>query len=104
MTVVEWLQFQVEPEWREKFVQVDAEIWTAYLAKQEGFLKKEVWISPDALDDIVLVIHWQTLEQWQSIPKPELKRVDDQFKKALGKPYKTTNSRAYQVRKTNYPA
>jgi len=45
--VIEWLEFQVKPEAREKFIQKDQEIWTKFLAKQPGFLGKELWINPD---------------------------------------------------------
>ncbi|MDJ0549362.1 MAG: TIGR03792 family protein, partial [Microcystis sp. M49637_WE12] len=44
--VIEWLEFQVKPEAREKFIQKDQEIWTKFLAKQPGFLGKELWINP----------------------------------------------------------
>ena len=37
--VIEWLEFQVKPEAREKFIQKDQEIWTKCLAKLSQLTK-----------------------------------------------------------------
>ena len=97
--VIEWLQFDVSPELRERFVQKDDEIWTPALSKYPGFLGKEIWISPDRLTEIVLVIRWEPLEQWQSIPAQELEQIEAQFQQAMGDTYRLTQSSKYQVRK-----
>lgn len=97
--VVEWLKFQVSPEFREQFVQKDAEIWTVFLSQYSGFLNKEVWISPDQLDEVVTVIYWETLEQWQAIPPEELDKVEAQFNAAMAGAYELVESSRYQVRK-----
>ncbi len=100
---IEWLRFQVPPELREKFVAVDAEVWTADHAKRPGFLKKEVWISPQNLDQLAIVITWATPDDWFTIPKQELERTEAQFAQAFGGEYKLTESAAYQIRKTVQP-
>lgn len=98
--VIEWLKYQVTPELREQFVQKDAEIWTPALAKYAGFLGKEVWISPDNLAEVILVIRWETLEQWQSIPPDDLERTEAQFSQTMGdNTYKIIEGLKYQVRK-----
>ena len=66
--VIEWLEFEVVPESREKFIEIDRRIWTATLKKFPGFLGKEVWVAPNQIDRVFLVIRWQTREQWKSIP------------------------------------
>ena len=53
--VIEFLKFKVTPELREKFIQKDAEIWTAALARYPGFLSKEVWIDPNTPAEVVMV-------------------------------------------------
>lgn len=67
--VIEWLEFQVKPEAREKFIQKDQEIWTKFLAKQPGFLGKEIWINPAIEEQLIIVVHWQTKEQWKAVPQ-----------------------------------
>jgi uncharacterized protein (TIGR03792 family) len=95
---IEWLKAKVMPELREQFVQKDAEIWTAALSKYPGFLSKEVWISPDNLSEVIMVIHWKSFEDWQAIPKADLDQVEAQFNQAMGDTYTIEGAR-YQVRK-----
>lgn len=98
--VVEWLQFQVQEDRREQFVQLDNEIWTAMLSQYPGFLRKEVWINPDAPDEVLTVIHWASMEAWQSIPSEELHETEQQFEEQMGADhYELVTSKHYQVRK-----
>ncbi|WP_416670597.1 TIGR03792 family protein [Egbenema bharatensis] len=98
---IEWLKFRVSPDSRERFVQVDAELWTPFLSQYPGFISKEVWISPDDLSEVVQVIYWETFEQWQAIPAEALDRVETQFAEAMGDVYELLESKRYQVRKRN---
>lgn len=101
--VIEWLKFIVTPELREKFVQQDDEIWTATLSQYPGFLRKEVWISPDRLDEVVVVIHWDSMEAWKSVPQDVLDQTDARFTAAMGQGNQRIDQAArYQVRK-RYP-
>lgn len=97
--VIEWLKFTVTPEQREQFVQKDAEIWTPVLASYPGFLNKEVWISPDRLDEVVLVIRWESLEQWQAVPVDVLEQTEARFAAAVEGTYEMVEATKYQVRK-----
>ncbi|MFQ3615370.1 MAG: TIGR03792 family protein [Cyanobacteriota bacterium] len=98
--VIEWLRFDVSPEARERFVQQDAEIWTTALSEYGGFLGKEVWISPDNPREVITVVHWESFDQWYSIPKDQLEAVEARFSEAMGQnTYQLLESKAYQVRK-----
>lgn len=97
--VIEWLKFNVVPEQRERFVQLDEQIWTSALSRYPGFLGKEVWVSPDDLSEAILVIRWETFEQWQAIPRPDLEAVEARMREAMGDRYELLESRRYQVRK-----
>lgn len=100
--VIEWLKFDVDPKLREKFIQQDEKIWTAALSIFPGFLGKEVWIEPNALDKVVLVIRWQTREQWKSVPLKDLVKIEQQFAAVMQEmniSYKMIASREFQIRK-----
>jgi len=97
---IEWLKIEVQPELREQFVQKDAEIWTTTLAQYPGFLHKEVWISPENLSEVSLVVHWASFEQWQAIPVADLQQTEARFNQVMGDDtYKIVESSRYQVRK-----
>lgn len=97
--VIEWLKIKVLPELREQYVQKDAEIWTLALSSYPGFLGKEVWINPDNLSEVVLVICWASREQWKSFPATQLEQLEKQFQQALGDVYQIIDAGEYQVRK-----
>ncbi|MEX0271758.1 TIGR03792 family protein [Leptolyngbyaceae cyanobacterium UHCC 1019] len=102
--VIEWLKFQVAEELREAFIQKDEEIWTAALAKCPGFLGKEVWISPQAPQEVTLVIHWETREAWKSIPQEYLNATEKQFSQAFDEnTYNIVATAEYSVRKFIQP-
>ncbi len=98
--MIEWLKFQVPEALRERFIQVDEEIWTTALAQYPGFMGKEVWLSPEQPDEIVFVIQWGSLEAWKSIPETVLKATEQQFAEKLGHAsYTLAEAKAYQLRK-----
>lgn len=97
--VIEWLKIRVSPELREKFIAKDAEIWTAMLSGYPGFLSKEVWINPETPGEVVLIIRWETLEQWKAIPAERLAETDTRFTQAFGEPQEIIEAAQYQVRK-----
>ena len=98
--VIEWLKFRVSPEVREKFVQKDEQIWTKFLSQYPGFLSKEVWISPKVSDEVIVVIRWQSLEKWKSIPEELSIQVEVKFAQAMGEDqYEMIENLKYQVRK-----
>lgn len=97
--VIEWLKFRVSPEIREKFIQKDAEIWTATLASYPGFLSKEVWIDPKRPEEVVLIIRWASREAWQSIPSEQLEKTEQFFTQQFGYQHPIIEAAEYQVRK-----
>lgn len=97
--VIEWLKFQVPVEVREKFIQKDEEIWTQALAKNPGFLGKEVWLNPNIPEQLVLVIHWESREAWSAVPKKLLEETEQQFIREMGAVYPIIEAGEYQVRK-----
>ena len=98
--VIEWLEFKVVPKFRERFIQIDREVWTATLEKYPGFLGKEVWLDPNKVDRVFLVIRWQTREQWKSIPQAILAETEREFSQQMGSnKYKSVGMKEYQIRK-----
>lgn len=100
--VIEWLTFAVDPDNRETFIRLDKEIWTVALSQYPGFISKEVWISPDLLDQVIIVIRWQTRAQWKAIPQDVLDAVQEKFEQAANFSHRMIDSREYQVRR--YPS
>jgi uncharacterized protein (TIGR03792 family) len=74
--VVEELQFEVDPADREEFLRVEEKIWTGFLATCDGFVRKEVWVPEDDLGRVIVMIWWNTMEQWKTITMQQCDEVD----------------------------
>jgi uncharacterized protein (TIGR03792 family) len=74
--VIEELQFEVDPADREDFLQVEEKIWTGFLSGCDGFVRKEVWIPEDDPARVIVIIWWNTMEQWKSITMEQCDEVD----------------------------
>lgn len=101
--VIEWMKFKVPEDKREQFIQRDLEIWSPFLEQCPGFLSKEVWIQPDQDQEVIMVIRWNSREEWQSIPTQDLEQIEHQFGQALSFEYDMVASRDYQVRRFPQP-
>lgn len=81
---IEYLRFQIQPGFQERFIQLDEELWTRSLSQNPGFHKKEVWLNPEDPTDLVIIVWWSNREQWKSITPAEVQAIDDQFAEAIG--------------------
>ncbi len=87
LPAVEWLKFQVPAQQQIRFIEQDAAIWTPVLASYPGFQRKEIWTNPDSPNELVIVTHWASFDQWQAIPKEVLDRTTQRFHRAMGTEY-----------------
>lgn len=98
--VIEWLQFEVVPTAKAIFIEKDDEIYTSFLKGYPGFLGKEIWVSPREETEVIVVVHWQSKDDWMSVPEADLIVVEKQFSSAVGADnYRLIEVREYQVRK-----
>jgi uncharacterized protein (TIGR03792 family) len=96
--VVELLVVEVAAEDREKYLQIDREIWTKAIAQFAGFIDKEVWLNPDKPTEVNLIIRWRSREEWKSISPQLLKEIERQFALKMGSiSHKIVESVEYQV-------
>lgn len=73
--VIEFLTFRVPPDELHGWLESDDRHWTRFLARQEGFVRKEMWRSVDDESTVHAVIWWASHEHWQAVPRDELAAV-----------------------------
>jgi uncharacterized protein (TIGR03792 family) len=96
---IEYLTFQLKGISREDFCKRDKEIWTETLSKFPGFIEKEAWLPPEDTLSVILVIRWNTLEHWKSIPQSVLDSTEKKFFDALGDVYTLIKVERFNVLK-----
>ena len=92
--VVEELVVEVDPDDHEAFCEADARIWTAFLSRQDGFIRKETWIDDADPGRLHLMIWWESREQWKRITPDQVAEIDA----AMGPWYRDPVVREYRVR------
>lgn len=95
--VIEWLKFKVPETQRDRYLEIDNEIWTSALATYPGFLDKTTWLDPHHADEVIFVIAWATREQWKAIPENDLDNINQRFDEALGFDYEMIESKEFVV-------
>ncbi len=95
--VIEHLSFRIPMALQPRYLALDAEIWTATLATQDGFLGKETWADASDPDALHLIIRWTSHDHWHAVPKPLLADTDRRFNAALGQAFPALTCTAYDV-------
>ncbi len=89
--VIEHLVVVVSPEDRAGYLAADAQHWTAFLAAQDGFVRKETWVDEAIPHELHLMIWWETRDQWKAITAEQCAEVDAR----MGPYYRDVEMREY---------
>jgi uncharacterized protein (TIGR03792 family) len=95
--VIEWLRIRVPVADQGRYIPLDAEIWTTALARNAGFLGKEVWVRHDDPTCVNLVIRWASRGEWKAVPAGLLAETDQAFQAAMGAEYPVLDCIDYEV-------
>lgn len=82
---VEQLVLKVNPELQEKFLQNDHELWTLGEAGQYTFAGKENWCSESDPSRVYLLVYFEELIGWHSIPEDFLVETEAEMQRRMGK-------------------
>lgn len=93
--VIEWQKVRVQPGVRDRYLEKDREVWTAGLAREEGFLGKEVWLGEEG--DVILVIRWKHKDHWKGMPRDRQDDLDRRFREAVPEGWELVETRSYEV-------
>lgn len=94
--MIEWLRVWVRRDLRDDFLRKDAEVWTAGLSREPGFLGKEVWLGEEE-DEVVLVIRWESEAAWKGIPEERLEELERQFRAAIPDGHEVIEIHSFEV-------
>lgn len=91
--IVEELTLEVNAADLEGFLEADARIWTAFLSRQPGFVRKEVWVPADRADTVVIMVWWTSYELWKAISDEQVAMID----REMGEWFREPVVRDYRV-------
>lgn len=91
--VVEFLTFRVPASERDAWLDLEAQHWTRFLERQDGFVRKEMWAPVGEPGVVHAVIWWESVEQWKAIPTDALEAVAA----AMGEHERTAECTTFEV-------
>lgn len=77
--VIEMLMFEVAASDQKEWLRVDDEVWGRFLERQDGFVRREMWVSRDEPTAVHALIWWESLEQWEAIAADEVAAIDERM-------------------------
>ena len=80
--VVEQLRLQVPAEQRELWLAAERSTWEPWLARQDGFLGRELLWDPRH-GEATLLIRWASRRQWKAIEQAEIDTVQANFEEQV---------------------
>tara|TARA_Y100001968_G_scaffold325413_1_gene366597 strand:- start:2144 stop:2593 length:450 start_codon:yes stop_codon:yes gene_type:complete len=78
--IIEYLRLYVPSDKREEWIFSEQESWEPWLKTRKGFLGRLLFWDKDS-EEATLLIFWDNRSDWKSIPKNEIKSVQDHFEK-----------------------
>jgi uncharacterized protein (TIGR03792 family) len=92
--VVEELTFEVEAAVFDRWLAREAESWDSFLARQDGFLGKEVWLAPGGgCRTVRVMIWWASHAQWKAVDPEGVQAAD----RRMGDLLRHSECREYRV-------
>ncbi len=91
--VIEFLTFRVPVDERPEWMEIEEQTWSRFLERQDGFVRKQLWVDVDDPDHLHAMIEWESLDHWQAIPNDELAAVDA----AMGPWVREASCRTFEV-------
>jgi uncharacterized protein (TIGR03792 family) len=97
MAVIEHLVVRVPVAGQRRWLAADADVWTAVLSRQPGYLGKEVWADADDPETLHLVIRWASREDRDAVPRPLLEATEARFRAAVGAEFPVESRTLHRV-------
>ncbi len=76
---VEILEFEVAPGRRSEFIRQNEKTWTPALRQRPGFLGREILVSAEDEDLVVILIRWSTRQAVEAFPEREEEALDEKM-------------------------
>ena len=76
--VIEVIRLKVPSSSRTSWLQAEKDTWAPWLAKQNGFLSRELYWDKNN-EEATLMIKWATRKDWKSISQSQLAALQESF-------------------------
>ena len=92
VAVIEHLRISVPVQGRQAWLKAERGSWEPWLAKQKGFLGRDLLWDPET-EEGTLLIRWSNRDDWKSIPTHEIEQVQARFEQLARQAMALTHDR-----------
>ena len=76
---VEILEFRVAPGMREEFIRRNEQSWTPALRRRSEFIRRDILVSDEDQDIVVILVQWRTRQGVERFPEAEQEALDERM-------------------------
>ena len=81
-SIVEELRLSVPKEYKNVWFKAEKEIWEPWLAKQEGFISRDIFYNEEKAEALLLV-NWESKILWKKISPEEVNLMQDLYEEKV---------------------
>ena len=78
LLIVEELRLEVPAKYKKAWLKAENQIWEPWLARQEGFLGREIFYNEEK-EEALLLVNWESKKLWKDISIKEVNKIQDLF-------------------------
>ena len=82
ISVTEELRLNIPAKYKKVWLDTEKQIWEPWLAKQEGFLGREIFYN-EQKEQALLLVNWASRKLWKNISVEEVQRIQELFEKNI---------------------
>lgn len=87
------LIFEVAESERDRWLEVEEQVWSRYLETRPGFAGKQMWVEDGDPQRVHAVIWWESMADWEAVPSSEVEATDT----AMGEWLRVPALRSFRV-------
>jgi len=76
--ITEELRLNVPAKYKKAWLNAESQIWEPWLARQEGFLGRQIFYN-EKKEEALLLVNWENKKLWKSISEEEVNKIQDLF-------------------------
>ncbi|MBK16625.1 MAG: TIGR03792 family protein [Prochlorococcus sp. SP3034] len=78
LSITEELRLNVPAKYKNVWLKAEKKIWEPWLAKQEGFLGRQIFYN-EKKEEALLLVNWESKNLWKKISIEEVNKIQDLF-------------------------
>jgi len=80
--IIEELRLKVPSEYKEIWLKAEEEVWEPWLAKQDGFLGRQIFYNQKT-GEALLLVKWKSRNLWKNISEEEVNKMQKIYEKTV---------------------